>query len=635
MRSSDSALLSAALCWLAPALAAQGAVPPAVLSPHADAIGLSPPNVPGSATKQIQLVRLADDAPGTWTCALTVTDLPAGFGGAGGDDLLLGLYDPNADVFLPSPYAAACNSAAREFGAMLDASGLHLVFNRTGATTIVMHAQRTAVSLPFDPPRAVVGLPPGATDDPALGVVAGHMCMFYSNGASLVYAPFDAPTSTIDGPAVVAVGGARPGSFAHSPTPIFGIDGEVTGLSHHDALGLDSDHYLTLDLDPSTPSHLVLDTPNWLDNGGFAGGRFFSAEASPSPHMTRLDTTWLAGSKARIGEMLRAEVHAPPDPASPSVSAVIFGLSFWSPLTLPGFENALGLDPAQFLFVSPGLNHDPRTGSADFGVRVPQRQGLMGLELAWQALTLHQGRLLFSNTASARVSERFPETPFEYTYDGLDRLVQRQVDPLMPVLLVRSDGTNVAPFQLVPQDFGGFDVGPPLTIVPGTVNSLSWPGASQYVARLPNIPGETARFATTLAAQDEWQNHQPDAEYCNRRDANNKYKYQLPSDQTAYCIHIMGKARGDNDWYPSDCRVNWAFHDFDHNGTPVGEAIKSGSMNRYECRTQCLPARRGGQPNVGIVVWCDRGPNICRFRIQFRTVKDCSECTETENYDCR
>jgi hypothetical protein len=316
---------------------------------------------------------------------------------------------------------------------------------------------------------------------------------------------------------------------------------------------------------------------------------------------------------------------------------VIFGLSYWPPFPIPGFENALGLDPGQFLFVSPGIAHELATGEATFATRVPRRIELMGLDLAWQALTLVDGRMVFSNTASARVSQRFPETPLAYAYDGLDRLV-RTVDPLWPVVIVRAEGSNVAPFQIVPQDLGGIDIGPPLTIVPGTVNTLGWPGAERYVARMPFLPGETARFSTTLAAQDEWQNHQPDAEWCAHRDSNNKYKYQLPSDQSAYCITIMAKAQADDgEWYPSNCKVNWEFRDFDHNGSPVGPPIKSGTMDGYQCRIQCLPARAGGQPNMGIVVWCDSRPlpNVCRFRIQYRAVKDCSECPETGNYDCR
>ena len=294
----------------------QGSVPPGTLRGMQRTVGLNPPAVPGANVHQVHMVQLPGDPDGTYTCALTVGSLPAANGGVGGNDILTGKYDALNDTFTPDLHAAGLNGSVNDFGFMFHHSGLIATWDRPGAAGTVQIATRQNLNSAWVARGPVTGLQPGPNYyDPALADLNGRLILLYLSGgvgaASIAWCPLDVNTLQA-GPSYVIVRPARAGSEANSPTPIVTSAGQLIGLSHHDVLGSDNDHYFSFDLDPVTPSVLFFDTPTWLNNGGYAGGVFYDAESTPAPyHILDLETVWWTGGRAAIGTSMEVTVNAP------------------------------------------------------------------------------------------------------------------------------------------------------------------------------------------------------------------------------------------------------------------------------------------------------------------------------------
>lgn len=302
-----SALLAATLA--APVLA-QGVLPPFKLGVLNPKPGLSVPNIPGTDIQQVHLVHVLGDLPNVYLCAATISNLSATYGGMGGTDVVTGKYDVLTDRFTPNAEAAALNTTGTEFGLMLHHTGLAAVFDRLPGLPWL--ATRTALGQPWTIAGPVGPLPTQPYYDPALADYNGQPHLLHVLGQDIVMTPINLGNGALTGPSVVIVPRARATSTANSPTPVLDSAGELIGLSHHDLLGSDNDHYMSLDLDVNTPSILLHDTTSWINNGGFIGGRFFDAEAIAPYHVFTMDTFWITGGRARIGTSMDVFAYAPP-----------------------------------------------------------------------------------------------------------------------------------------------------------------------------------------------------------------------------------------------------------------------------------------------------------------------------------
>jgi hypothetical protein len=410
MRRRILSLLSLAACVATAHLDAQGVVPPATLRGLQRTSGLNPPGVPGNAVHQVHLVQLPGDPDGTYSCALTVTGLPTTNGGAGGTDIVTGKYDALNDVFTPDLNAAAVNSAGAEFGFMFHHTGLIAVFERTGPTIEV--ATRPSLTSAWTHAGTVSGITGGpAARDPSLADLAGQLIVIYMLGpagnASIVYSPLDRNTR-VAGPPTTIVMPSGPARQANSPTPIVTSTGELIGLSHHDRDASDNDHWMSMDLDPNTPSVQFIDTPSWKNNGGYAGGKFFDAESAPAPyHVNDVEAVWWTGGRASIGTSMEITANVPPR-SSGNVDISFFMLSrgFLSSATpVQGVVGALGVDPTLLILGAIGV-HNLRTGRARGTIGVPNDPSLRGLRIPAQSLTViagPPGQLVLGNTASITI----------------------------------------------------------------------------------------------------------------------------------------------------------------------------------------------------------------------------------------
>lgn len=620
MNSSLSALLRAAAIAAAcvPSLASQGVVGPTLLGPSFQPAGLNPPQVPATAVLQVQLVKLSGDPAGTWTAAMTVQGLSAAFGGQGGSDLLIGRYNALSDTFVPGLGAAACNTPGNEFGAMLDARGLSIVFERD---TWVERATRTTVSSSFGSSRRVDNLPANPYYDPAIGTVDGQSTLFYVLDGTIRRSLFDDATGEPLGPSIVVAEAAQPGGEPNSPTPLVDAFGEVHGLLHHEFVGADNDQYLTTDLDSGTPGLLVIDTPSWANNGGAAAGLIVTAEDQPGPyHVSGTHAVWMTGAEAAIGRPMRASLYVPPSTGGSSFSWLLLGLQYL-PFQMPisGVQGALGVDPGSILAAVPVGPHVAATGEVNYTIVVPNNPSLMGARIAAQGITQTQGIFAFTNTSSLRVEARYPVRNLSIPYDGNQAALLSTVDPIDPGITVSLAANAPLPIEIVALDLAGIPMGEPTSLLPGSVAALLSPTAVSYVARMPYQPGLLAAVGV----------HQGKAlcapfkkgPYCHR---STDWSYQdLPKAGTL-CVELQPQTDGHN----TDCNpVQWEIQ------SKVGEAWMNDSNGSLNSATDlsdqvCVTARAGATERRVRFHCVGDQRNRCRLTISVTVVADCTKCPQ-------
>lgn len=397
--------LLATVLALAPYALAQGEIPPYQVGQTNPLPGLQAGSVAVSSVQQIHMIHLPADPPNVFLCSLTVTGLSSTSGGVGGSDFLTGSYDVLTDTFTPNNDAAALNAPGTEFGLMFHHSGLYASFDRLPGPPQL--AMRPSLNSPWQLVGSISGLPSQSYYDPSLGNVGGTPHLFFVFGIDIAMAPIDLNNGNITGPITVVARSSRAGSTANSPTPIVDSAGEVIGLSHHDVLSSDNDHYLSLDLDANTPAVLFNDTSTWTNNGCFVGGRFIDAESSPSPyHPFSIDAYWLTGGRADVGAPMEIRAFIPPTTSSDLfVSFLLVGGGFLpTGQAVPPLLGELGL--TNILVDVPMGVHNNMNGEALLTLNVPNNGSLSGGSLPVQAVTLNAtaGVLTLGNTAAMTIN---------------------------------------------------------------------------------------------------------------------------------------------------------------------------------------------------------------------------------------
>ena len=173
-------------------------------------------------------------------------------------------------------------------------------------------ASRAAVGMPWQIVGQITPLPAQAYYDPALADFNGQTHLLHVLGTSIAMTPINLTNASLSGPSVIVINQARAGSTANSPTPVLDTMGLLIGFSHHDVLGADNDHYMSLDFDPTTPSVLMHDSTTWRNNGGFIGGRFCDAESTAPYHVLALDNYWFTGGRGPVGGVIDVFAYVPP-----------------------------------------------------------------------------------------------------------------------------------------------------------------------------------------------------------------------------------------------------------------------------------------------------------------------------------
>jgi hypothetical protein len=219
-------------------------------------------------------------------------------------------------------------------------------------------------------------------------------------------APLDLNTITA-GAAQPIARSARSNGVLTSPQPITSPSGELLGISHFDKVGVDSDHYLSLDLDPSTPPVLFVNTPFWTGNGTFAGGAFYTTEQTSAFtfRVVSYEAPWWTGGQGRRGGMLDMVFWAPPVPELQWASLLVLSPGFLgSGLPIYGMQGLLGVVPTGSLWLVAGPN-EAWSGRARLRLSIPEDAALRNVVVPAQsvAVDLFRGELTFGNTAGLRL----------------------------------------------------------------------------------------------------------------------------------------------------------------------------------------------------------------------------------------
>ena len=380
---------------LSTALLGQGVVPPFQIGQVNPLPGFSGAWAPMGGVLHVHLTHLPSDPPSVFYCAVTVRLLWAPYD----SDLLCGSYDVLTDTFTPNNEAAALNTTGREIGMTVHHSGLLAVFDRVNGWAWL--ASRPAIGQPWQVVGQIGQVYGQSVYNPALADYQGQLYLLYSIEwtpalipRSIVMQRIDPTTAQVSGPPIEIVRAAGIYSVAHSPIPVTDPTGELIGVSHYDRDGwvTESDHYMSLDLDPSTPSVLMNDATTWTGPGGFVGGRFFDCDSFPSPHIFAIDTFWFTGGRAPVGGTMHVRMFSPPT-SGPQVYLSLFAVgSAFLPagLPIPGVPGLVGINAAGG-WTSPLFVHNNANGEAQASFVIPNSPGLSGARLCAQSATLEAG----------------------------------------------------------------------------------------------------------------------------------------------------------------------------------------------------------------------------------------------------
>ncbi|MFQ5504625.1 MAG: hypothetical protein ACE5F1_07505 [Planctomycetota bacterium] len=370
-------------------------------------------NVPGATVQQISFQRLPGQAAGKWTACLTVTGLSTTWGGSGGSDLFIAELDrtTNPPTLKKTLEAKNLNGFGTEFGLMIDRTGKYAVFDRSSG---VYFAHRTGPGVAFGTPVAVQGFGIIAPSfvDPSLGYVRDlatntiKLTMFWVSNGKIVMnflniTNLSAPKIDLT-KSVVVVNPAKSGT-PNSPTPADGPDGETEGLFTAEVAGSDNDMFWAEDLRATTPHTILIDTTNWINNGGFSGGMFHWADSgAPSYHVVDAQGAWLLGDDEKIGGQADVFGAAFKKGRTPLFMAIFMsGKTTTAPLTIPGINGKFGLDlTAGFqLLGSFNITGADERGATSFPI--PPNTGFVGKSVSLQGLAIDPVNRVntFTNTA--------------------------------------------------------------------------------------------------------------------------------------------------------------------------------------------------------------------------------------------
>jgi hypothetical protein len=384
------------LLLLASTSAAQAG--PAVVRAKAPTAALNPPNTPGTIARSVYMHQLPGDPDGTYTIALSIPSLPAADGGVGERDILTGKYNELTNTFTKDLLGAQLNTSVRDFAFVFERTGTIGTLDRpTGPFLSV----RPNVTSPWPAPTPITGIS-NTYVDPAPGYVGGQLMLFYVLGADIVMQPLDAQNSQVTATPILVVTNA--GGQAHSPTPVYGPDGNVKALWFSIVVGgNDSDQFWKADLDPMTVPIKVVDTTTWLNNGAIGGGILYGTEVGAQ--VWDVGAAWMTGDTVQTGGTamlwITAFQRARPLPVT---SITFLSRGTISPLQVPGISGELGIDPTALLIAGVAA-HNPNTGKAALNLPVPNDASLRGAAVPIQSLVVDIGQrtLDFTNTATIAI----------------------------------------------------------------------------------------------------------------------------------------------------------------------------------------------------------------------------------------
>ncbi len=304
------------------------------------------------------------------TSSLATAWTTAAGGIAGSGDVIMGMvtWNSGSPVFTPQTTAALMNSTGNDFGLMISADGLRAAIDWPAGP----YWSSRAVALSntqFNAPVLLTGAG-GSYVDPAPGAVNGVMgCFYVSGGTTISWAPVKETivggkitAAALDGANTVVM--ISTANQPHSPTPMFGSNGDSRGMWFSRVTGGDSDQYYSGQLPDLSGGQLVYDSTAWSNNGGVAGSHFLAAYSGHYKQFIEGRGTH-GGSNSSIAvgasAQLNVTIHGPAGTPAISTTVMAASLGVGPSFALPSIRGALGVDPGKIVIIAGG----PSASDAD------------------------------------------------------------------------------------------------------------------------------------------------------------------------------------------------------------------------------------------------------------------------------
>ena len=260
----------------------------------------------------------------------------------------------------------------------------------------------------FGVATTVTGAPVGARD-PKLALDSGNVTklMWALPGGAIQWAPYTVATGTVTGSAVNLVNAATPPY--HSPEPIRDPAGITRALllgKEVAAVTLSHAFYASGKFNlPPAVTHPLHNQGTYLRGGTAMGGTAFLAQGPAFGDPLKIDFYGTNCDLAAGGGAAVLCSFYPYKPVVPETEyiTVFLGVLGSAPISLPGIQGRLGLDPAGPLVSLPVQVAVPYTGVSCWSVGVPV--GLPPMDIATQALMVRgaTGVAFLGNNSTLRL----------------------------------------------------------------------------------------------------------------------------------------------------------------------------------------------------------------------------------------
>jgi hypothetical protein len=363
--------------------------------------------VVGNNVNTINYLHLSDHLQlpaDTYYALLTVT---RSSGGAGGYDILSGLWNPVTGVFTKNADVDALMTAGTEYSGSVSHDLQVFVWEEAAGGARL--ATRTGISGPFTNMKLISGsgFPPGAVDV-HIGQIDGKDVVFFIDGSSVAVMDLDRNTGAATNKRT-AITNPPTGVQTHSPAPMNDFLGTSRALffSLQVAAGR-SDGWFTSAVDDSAVKFPVKVVSAWINNPGVVGGSVTWADSGTS-YLSCQDVGYFGVSSgsvnAQTGGTLNMTLFAPAQKkGSPAyIGAVWVGVLANSGTSVPGVGGKISIDLTLPIITLPSVAILPEQGIGAYNLTIPANSPQIKLATMPIMLDAVAGKLYLGNSGQVEL----------------------------------------------------------------------------------------------------------------------------------------------------------------------------------------------------------------------------------------
>ena len=362
-----------------------------------------------TAVKQLQLTPHASLGAGVYYLACTVVRS----GGAGGDDVMTGIYNTNNNTFTKNNDVDHLNTSGSEFQCSVSDDLLAVTLDTPTSHPVgagrAIFATRTSTTMPFGAAQRV-NLIPTAYVDPQFTRVNGRLMFMWaqigfscSNNTAIAIGEFDLQTGNVNNQRVLVSNPGPRSTGSHSPSGMFDANGEMRAVIFSCCVtGRQSNAFFCSSIDDVAPAFELEDGTSWTNNPDANGGSLLYAESPPytnplSIQVVAMNSAIIPSTGGNLNITLFAPTRRPP--VTPQIGFVLVGVLGTGPISVPGISGSpLSLNPATMFAVQIGV-FDPVNGTTAASLPMPPLPPNITANAQAAMLDAMAGRLVLGNTA--------------------------------------------------------------------------------------------------------------------------------------------------------------------------------------------------------------------------------------------